>query len=102
MQSETTELSNGKLSKNMIKKYMEDGFLFPINIFNYKDSSRFGDFSPDILSSYDPGRRFFIQLEFKFNNKYNMKSIDNLFKLMNKNLYIKKKIENFANKGFII
>ena len=40
------------------------------NIFNYKDSSRFGDFSPDILSSYDPGRRFFIQLEFKFNNKY--------------------------------
>ena len=37
MQSETIELSNGKLSKNMIKKYKEDGFLFPINIFNYKE-----------------------------------------------------------------
>ena len=44
----------------------------------------------------------FVHEFFKFNNKYNMKSIDNLFKLMNKNLYIKKKIENFANKGFII
>ena len=38
MQSETIELSNGKLSKNMIKKYKEDGFLFPINIFNYKEA----------------------------------------------------------------
>ena len=44
----------------------------------------------------------FVHEFFKFNNKYNMKSIDNLFKLINKNLYIKKKIENFANKGFII
>ena len=39
MQSETIELSNGKLSKNMIKKYKEDGFLFPINIFDYKTHS---------------------------------------------------------------
>ena len=38
MQSETIELSNGKLSKNMIKKYKEDGFLFPVNIFNYKEA----------------------------------------------------------------
>ena len=38
----------------------------------------------------------FVHEFFKFNNKYNMKSIDNLFKLINKNLYIKKKIENFA------
>ncbi len=44
----------------------------------------------------------FVHEFFKFNNKYNMKSIDNLFKLMNKNLYIKKKIETFSNKGFII
>ena len=40
------------------------------NIFNYKDSSRFGDFSPDILSSYDPGRRYFFQIEVKFNKNY--------------------------------
>ena len=39
------------------------------NIFNYTDSSRLGDFSPDILSSYDPGRRYFIQLEINFNKK---------------------------------
>ena len=38
MQSETIELSKGKLSNNMIKKYKEDGFLFPINIFNYKEA----------------------------------------------------------------
>ena len=37
MQSETIELSNGKLSKSMIKQYKEDGFLFPINIFKYKE-----------------------------------------------------------------
>ena len=44
----------------------------------------------------------FLHEFFKFNNKYNMKSIDNFFKFMNKNFYIKKKIENFANKGFIL
>ncbi len=38
MQLETIELSNGKLSKNMIKKYKEDGFLFPINILNYNEA----------------------------------------------------------------
>ena len=38
---------------------------------------------------------------FKLDNRYNIKSIDNLFKFMNKNLFIKNKIENFANKGLI-
>ena len=31
-----------------------------------------------------------------------MKSIDNLFEFINKNIFIKKKIQNFADKGFII
>ena len=31
-----------------------------------------------------------------------MKSVDHFFKFINKNLFIKKKIENFANKGFIL
>ena len=44
----------------------------------------------------------FLHEFFKFNNKYNMKSVDNFFKFMNKNFYIKNKIENFANKGFIL
>ena len=43
----------------------------------------------------------FLHEFFKFINKYNIKSVDNLFKLMNKNMFIKKKIENFADKGFI-
>ncbi len=43
----------------------------------------------------------FLHEFFKFINKYNTKSVDNLFKLMNKNMFIKKKIENFADKGFI-
>ena len=38
MQLETIELSNGKLSKSMIKKYKEDGFLFPINIFKKNEA----------------------------------------------------------------
>ena len=38
---------------------------------------------------------------FKLDNRYNIKSIDNLFKFMNKNLFIKNKIENFSNKGLI-
>ena len=33
------------------------------NIFNYKDSRRFNS---EILNNYDPGRRFFIELKFKF------------------------------------
>ena len=43
----------------------------------------------------------FLHEFFKFINKYNTKSVDNLFKLMNKNMFIKKKIENIADKGFI-
>ena len=39
---------------------------------------------------------------FKLNNRYNIKSIDNLFKFINKNVFIKKKFENFADKGFIL
>ncbi len=37
---------------------------------------------------------------FKLNNRYNIKSIDNLFKFINKNIFIKKKLESFADKGF--
>ena len=39
---------------------------------------------------------------FKFNNRYNLKSIDNLFEFINKNVSIKKKLENFADKGLIL
>ena len=39
---------------------------------------------------------------FKLNNRYNIKSIDNLFKFINKNIFIKKKLESFADKGFIL
>ena len=42
-----------------------------------------------------------IELPVNF-NKYNMKSIDNIFEFMNKNVNIKKKIQNFADKGFIL
>ena len=43
----------------------------------------------------------FLHEFFKLNNKYKMKTIDKFFKLMNKNITIKQKIENFADKGFI-
>ena len=41
----------------------------------------------------------FIHEFFKLSNNYNIKSIDNLFDFINKNKFIKKKIENFADKG---
>ena len=44
----------------------------------------------------------FLHEFFKTINKYNMKSIDNLFEFINKNIFIKKKIQNFADKGFIM
>ena len=44
----------------------------------------------------------FLHEFFKVLNKYNLKSIDKFFKVANKNLFLKKKIENFADKGFII
>ena len=43
----------------------------------------------------------FLHEFFKLNTKYNMKSIDNLFKFINKNIFIKRKLESFADKGFI-
>jgi len=42
----------------------------------------------------------FLHEFFKLNNKYNIKSIDNLFKFINKNMFIKKKFISFAEKGF--
>ena len=42
----------------------------------------------------------FLHEFFKLNNKYNMKSIDNLFEFINKNTFIKNKLASFANKGF--
>ena len=44
----------------------------------------------------------FLHEFFKFNNKYNMKSIDHFFEFINKNIFIKKKLERFADKGFIL
>ena len=37
---------------------------------------------------------------FKLNSKYNIKSIDNLFEFINKNIFIKKKLTKFADEGF--
>ena len=42
----------------------------------------------------------FLHEFFKMISRYNTKSIDNVFEFMNKNIIIKKKLENFANKGF--
>ena len=44
----------------------------------------------------------FLHEFFKLLNKYNFKSVDRLFKFTNKNTFIKKKLENFADKGFIL
>ena len=41
----------------------------------------------------------FIHEFFKLSNNYNLKSVDKFFKLINKNVFIKNKIEHFANKG---
>ena len=42
----------------------------------------------------------FLHEFFKLNNKYNIKSIDNIFEFLNKNIFIKNKLANFADKGF--
>ena len=44
----------------------------------------------------------FLHEFFKLLNKYNIKSVDKFFKIANKNIFIKKKLESFADKGFII
>ena len=44
----------------------------------------------------------FLHEFFKLTNKYNIKSIDNIFKFLNKNLFIKKKIEKIADRGLAI
>ncbi len=43
----------------------------------------------------------FLHEFFKATNKYNLKNVDYLFKFLNKNTFLKKKIEKFADKGFI-
>ena len=43
----------------------------------------------------------FLHEFFKATNKYNLKNVDYLFKFLNKNTFFKKKIEKFADKGFI-
>ena len=44
----------------------------------------------------------FLHEFFKLLNKYNIKSVDKFFKITNKNIFIKKKLESFADKGFIL
>ena len=44
----------------------------------------------------------FLHEFFKATNKYNLKNVDNLFKFINKNIFVKNKIEKFADKGFIL
>lgn len=44
----------------------------------------------------------FIHEFFKVTNKYNLKNVNYLFKFLNKNMFIKNKIEKFADKGFIL
>ena len=44
----------------------------------------------------------FLHEFFKLSNKYNIKSVDKFFKITNKNIFIKKKLESFADKGFIL
>ena len=41
----------------------------------------------------------FLHEFFKLNNKHKFKSIDNLFKFINKNVFIKNKLASFADKG---
>ena len=44
----------------------------------------------------------FLHEFFKVTNKYNLKNVNYLFKFLNKNMFIKNKIEKFADKGFIL
>ena len=44
----------------------------------------------------------FLHEFFKLLNKYNIKSVDKFFKITNKNTFIKKKLEGFADKGFLL
>ena len=40
MKFETKQLSNGKLTNQMIDQYKSDGFLYPINILEIEEASR--------------------------------------------------------------
>ena len=44
----------------------------------------------------------FLHEFFKLTNKYNIKSIDNIFKFLNQNSFIKKKLEKIADRGLSI
>ncbi len=44
----------------------------------------------------------FLHEFFKLLNKYDLKSLDKFFEFINKNIFIKKKIEKLADKGFVL
>ncbi len=48
-----------------LNKYSEFKFGYK-NIFNYKDERRFLEEGSDFLTTYDPGRRFILEIKFKF------------------------------------
>ena len=48
-----------------LNKYSELKFGYK-NIFNYKDERRLLEQGSDFLTTYDPGRRFILEIKFKF------------------------------------
>ena len=87
-------LRDSKILTQLIKKNLDLGLSLDTVLEKFEAKRK----NPNLV--FAMGVDFLYEF-FKFNNRYNMKSIDYIFKFMNKNLFIKNKIENFADKGLI-
>tara|TARA_B100001057_G_scaffold271283_2_gene271502 strand:- start:8138 stop:8944 length:807 start_codon:yes stop_codon:yes gene_type:complete len=86
-------LRDAKILSQLIKKKLDLGLNLDTVLENFeaerKNSNLVFAMGVDFLHEF-----------FKLNNKYNIKSIDNLFEFINKNIFIKNKLASFADKGF--
>ncbi len=85
-------LRDTKIISNLIEKNLELGLNFD-NVLEKFQSKKKGS-NLVFAMGID-----FIYEFFKLLNNYNIKTIDKFFSLMNNSIYIKNKLQNFANKG---
>ena len=85
-------LRDAKIFSHLIKKNLDLGLSLDTVLEKFESERKNSNFvfamGVDFLHEF-----------FKLNNKYKLKSIDNLFEFINKNIFIKNKLVSFANKG---
>ena len=86
-------LRDTKILSQLIKKNLDLGLNLDTVLEKFENKRKNSNFI------FAMGIDFLFEF-FKLNSKYNIKSIDNLFEFINKNIFIKKKLTKFADEGF--